>query len=338
MRVVQAVRSDGFAGVERHIAVLARAQAEQGLTVHVIGGHPDAMASALRGATVHHTPAASTGDVIRELRALRDVDIVHVHMTAAEVAAVASRVRSPIVTTRHFAGKRLGRSPLRPLAPLIRRAVAAQVAVSRYVAESVDGRSVVIHPGVEPRTIGGPSPRARTVLVAQRHQPEKETYLALLAFAASGLGDQGWRLRVAGRGTDDPSMRALVTSLGVGASTELLGHCEDIADLMRGAAVLLAPCRREGLGMTVLEAMALGLPVVAARSGGHLETVGLAGDRFLFPPGDHLAAAKLLQELAVEPGEAAVYGRRLQSVQRRVFTPQNQARRTVALYEEVLGA
>lgn len=337
MRVVQAVRSDGFAGVERHMAVLARALAALGHEVHVLGGRSQDMAAALRGSGARHTSADTTADVVRALVRLRHADVIHTHMTAAEVAALTSRplVRLPVVSTRHFAGRRLAGSPLRPAAPLIMRGLAAQTAVSHFVASAVDGKSTVIHPGVEPVS-GRSDPRTRVVLLAQRYQREKEGRIALRAFAESGLGPQGWQLLVAGRGTQRPELGAEVSDLGISAHTELLGHRPDIGTLMMRSAMLLAPCRVEGLGLTVLEAMARGLPVVAAGAGGHLETVGSASSRYLFRPGDHVRAASLMRELAADPEAAAAYGRRLQQVQRDSFTPAAQAARTAALYEKVL--
>ncbi len=65
---------------------------------------------------------------------------------------------------------------------------------------------------------------------------------------------------------------------------ELVGHVAETDALLAGASILLAPAPREPFGLSVVEAMAHGLPVVAAGGGAHLETVG--DDGLLFPRGD----------------------------------------------------
>lgn len=67
--IVHVVRSDGFAGVESFVAQLARAQAQQGDRVAVIGGEPTRMRGVF-GHAVPHAPAATVSDVIRALLAL----------------------------------------------------------------------------------------------------------------------------------------------------------------------------------------------------------------------------------------------------------------------------
>ena len=120
------------------------------------------------------------------------------------------------------------------------------------------------------------------------------------------------------------------------SSVEFLGHRRDMWELMRAAGVLLAPRTDEAFGLSVVEAMARGLPVVAAGSGAHLETVGSAPGAALFEPGDADDAARLLRELADSQEERESYGARLQVVQRERFTVEQQARRTDAVYRELL--
>src|SRR4029077_16599293 len=124
------------------------------------------------------------------------------------------------------------------------------------------------------------------------------------------------RLQIAGEGALRGSLEHLATTLGVGGAVDFLGRREDVGSLMTTAAVLLAPRPDEGYGLTVLEAMAAGLPVVAAASGGHLETVGVVPDAPLFQPHDSGDAGRLLARLARDPARRDTYGKSLQSVQR----------------------
>ncbi|WP_404392322.1 glycosyltransferase family 4 protein [Humibacillus xanthopallidus] len=339
MRVLHAVRSDAFAGVESHVARLACAQAATGDDVVVIGGDPERMAVAVRGAA-RLVPATTVREVMTSVHHWRrGADVVHAHMTAAEIASAAALLgtRTPLVVTRHFARVR-GSNPASTLAgSLAATRVSAQVAISEHVARSIGGVSTVIHPGVpstDSTTLA--ARRQRVVLVAQRLESEKETDVAVTAFARSRLADHGWRLELAGDGAERARLEALAGGLGVASATDFLGHRSDVTQLMQRASVLLAPCRVEGLGLTVLEAMAEALPVVAVGAGGHLETVGSVSAAALHPPGDAAAAASLLTALALDPAARDAYGAALQRAQRERFTPAHQAAETAAVYREVV--
>ncbi|GAA2493421.1 glycosyltransferase family 4 protein [Terrabacter carboxydivorans] len=339
MRVLHAVRSDAFAGVESHVARLARAQVSAGDEVLVVGGDPRRMTVAA-GPGVRTLPSTTVGDVLRRVRQwAAGADVVHAHMTAAEIACATAMVgmETPLVVTRHFARGR-GSNPLSTVvAAAAGRRVDAQIAISHYVADTIAGASVVIHPGVDSTSSTRPArEREPVVLVAQRLEPEKDTDVALRAFAASGAAAQGWRLEVAGDGSELPALRALAQALGLADSIRFLGHRPDVPDLMERAGVLLAPCRIEGLGLTVLEAMAAALPVVAVGSGGHLETVGAVSTAALHPAGDVARAGELLAQLTGDPGRRDAYAVELQRVQRALFTPEHQARETAAVYRGVL--
>ncbi|MEJ1088248.1 glycosyltransferase family 4 protein [Microbacterium sp. Mu-80] len=300
LSIVHAIRSDGFSGVERFIARLAVAQLTAGARVRVIGGDPDRMRAAL-GSGIAYAPARTTLDVMRALRVLpADVDVVNTHMTAADTAAVAAfgwrRARPAVVSTRHFARPRR-----RGMDRLIGTTVDAEVLISNAVAAASGSAGTVVHTGIAdlPGTPGGE--RSRIVLVAQRLQPEKATDVAIRAFASSGLADAGWSMQIAGDGPEHSGLEAFTQQLGVAHAIDFLGHRADVTELMTTAGLLLAPCPLEGLGLSVLEAMRCGLPVVAANAAGHIDLLGGLDERALFRPGDAEDAARCLRALADDP-------------------------------------
>ncbi len=339
LRILHAIRSDGFAGVEHHVATLAVAQRALGHRVAVIGGDPAAMRAAVGDPAIRLRPAVTVLDTALAIDGWRRCDILHVHMTAAEIAAVLA-VRSwsvPVVSTRHFGGRRGTSLGGRLAAPLVERRVAAQIAISEYVAGLIGGPSTVVHHGVpasaaSPRALG----RKDTVLVVQRLEEEKATGVALHAFARARLADRGWRLEIAGEGAQRPHLERLAVRLGIARSVRFLGRRSDVPALMERAGIFLATCPVEGLGLSVLEAMAAGLPVVAAGAGGHLETVGALPGAALFDPGNASAAAALLARLTADERERERYGTALQSLQRGRFSVESQARATEAVYRSVL--
>jgi glycosyltransferase involved in cell wall biosynthesis len=337
--VVHVCCTNAFAGVERHVSELAAAQVASGHRVTIIGGDRPRV-EAVAGHAVRVLPGGTIRAAMRSLRRLPvRPDVVNVHMSAAEVAvALAWWLRGvAVVSTRHIAFPRGARRLTRPVVRLGARRVDMQLAVSQFVADHIDGASTVALSGVQPER--GPidaAARQKVVLVAQRLEREKDTDVALRAFAQSGLATRGWRLSIAGDGVLREELEALAVDLGLGDAVEFLGYRKDVWDLMRSSSVLLAPDTDEAFGLSVVEAMARGLPIVAAGSGAHLETVGSVVGAALFRPGDAEDAARLLRQLAGSPEEREAYGARLQAVQRARFTVEQQARRTDAVYRELL--
>jgi glycosyltransferase involved in cell wall biosynthesis len=83
---------------------------------------------------------------------------------------------------------------------------------------------------------------------------------------------------------------------------------ERLAALLAGAAALVHPALHEGSGLTLLEAMRAGVPVLAARSPGVVETCGEAAE--LFDPRDPAALAALLAATPSAPARRAALAER----------------------------
>ena len=168
--------------------------------------------------------------------------------------------------------------------------------------------------------------------MAQRLQPEKRTDVGIRAFAASGLADDGWTLEVAGIGPEREALESLADELGISSAVEFLGYRADLPLVMDRAGLLIAPCPVEGLGLTLLEAMAGGLPVVAAGAAGHLDVLAGLDPRAMFPPGDVDAAARNLRSLAEDEAGRNALALAARKRQQREFSLRAQAAATEAVY------
>lgn len=335
MKIRHLVLTSSFAGVERHVCVLANQQVRDGQEVEVWGGAPSSMREML-DPRVRFRPGRSLLALsARGLLSARP-DVVHAHMTRAELAAAVGHWAKgvPVVATRHFAAPRGATATGRVVRRLIARRVRAEIAISRYVAARIGEESTVVYPGVEEdSSLSGP--RRPVVLVVQRLQPEKATAVALRVFAAGAPSD--WTLKIVGKGPELGELVALAGELGIADRTEFLGFRSDVGQLMREASVLIAPCPVEGLGLSVLEAMARGLPVLASEAGAHPETVGLAPAAHLFAAGDVHDGAAQLASLCAADDLRDSYGRQLLEVQSQHFTPVAQARATDLVYRRVMS-
>jgi glycosyltransferase involved in cell wall biosynthesis len=341
LRIMHAIRSHRFAGVEQFVLRLAVAQAAAGHDVTVVGGARESMAPTLSRAGVAFESGDSVGQVIRAVRRGRSrTDVVNTHMTAADGAAVVAlrtaRVRPPIVSTRHFAHPRGSAGPVRWDALLAGR-IDAEIAISAAVAAATGLPSTIVRTGLSAAPVLDDQPdRSRTILMAQRLQPEKHTAVGVRAFAASGLAADGWELLIAGDGPERDELQRLAGRLEVDDAVRLLGFRSDIPDLMRRSSLFLATCPNEGLGIAVLEAMSQGLPIVAAGAAGHLELLEGLDPRSLFVPDDAADAGRALRGLAADAGAREALANAAAQRQREQFSLDAQVRGTDAVYRSVL--
>lgn len=125
----------------------------------------------------------------------------------------------------------------------------------------------------------------------------------LEAFARLRRERPGLRLRMAGRGKDAERVREITASLGVADAVEMLGAVSDDERrrLLATARVQLMPSRFEGFGMAAAEAMAAGVPLVAAAAGSLPEVVDPPRGGVLVPPDDPAALAAAVAALLGDP-------------------------------------
>jgi glycosyltransferase involved in cell wall biosynthesis len=173
---------------------------------------------------------------------------------------------------------------------------------------------------------------SRTVVILQRLEIEKDTRIGLLAWQASGLAAAGWSLVILGDGAERKSLETLASG---DTSVRFAGHVADVASYLRSAGMLLATAPGEPFGLAVVEAMAAGVPVVASRSGGHLETAGSVPGAAMFDAGDVDDAARCLVDLASDPVRRKELSDAGREVQRREFSLDRQVGELEAIYRMV---
>jgi glycosyltransferase involved in cell wall biosynthesis len=146
-----------------------------------------------------------------------------------------------------------------------------------------------------------------------------------------------FRLVLVGDGPERSALEKLVAALALSDLVVLCGHQRDVRPFYALAAALALPSRSEGSPNVLLEAMAAGVPVVAARVGGVPEIAPDGETALLVPPGDAAALAGALTRVLGEPARAA---ERAGRAQRRVladFTPERNREQLVRLYQPVLA-
>ena len=128
---------------------------------------------------------------------------------------------------------------------------------------------------------------------------------AIAALAAMQHGDA--RLVLLGDGPMRPKLGALAARLGLGERVIFAGVVNDVRPILATATALVLNSAREGLARSVMEALALEIPVAASDARGNAELVGDSG--FIVPIGDAGGLARALDWLVEHPDERRMMGR-----------------------------
>jgi glycosyltransferase involved in cell wall biosynthesis len=139
---------------------------------------------------------------------------------------------------------------------------------------------------------------------------------------------------------DGPLRRDLegrARSLGVADRVRLPGHRGDVARVLGAADLFALPSLNEGLGLALVEAMAMGLATVASRVGGVPEVVLDGETGLLTPPGDAGALAGAILRLMGDAEARARMGAAGRERARARFSIERTVRETERLYEELMG-
>ena len=149
----------------------------------------------------------------------------------------------------------------------------------------------------------------RLLLTVGRQEFQKGHEYLIRAFAAVRDDHPAARLMIAGRqGHMSDRLAALVDELELGESVDLLGHRPDVADLLCAADLFVFPSLYEGLGGALIEASAMGLPIVASDLPALREVVDEYRNASLVPPGDAERLADAIGRLLDDPKTMQAFG------------------------------
>jgi glycosyltransferase involved in cell wall biosynthesis len=249
---------------------------------------------------------------------------------------------------------------VRAFTPIVRRAIARGATVhtgSSFVAGEIeeyfgaglrrDGRLVVIPLGIPalgeasalPEALAAQLGGRRFVLAIGTLEPRKNYPHLVAAFAELAARDQDILLVIAGHdGPSRPGVDAAITRLApaVRPRVVLAGGVDDAARraLLERASVLAYPSIYEGFGFPALEAMSVGVPVVAARAGSIPEVVGDAA-LLVEPTDEHALAGALERAVTEDVTRRELIGRGRDRV--RAFSWDDTARALVSVYRKLAG-
>jgi glycosyltransferase involved in cell wall biosynthesis/GNAT superfamily N-acetyltransferase len=330
VRVLWVIKGLGPGGAERLLVAAASAHRPDAvaLTCAYVMPWKDHLAEDLAQAGVDVTCLSSKRRDLRwPLRLARLVrhggfEVVHVHSPLpGSVARLAARTtprsRRPAVVATEHNRWRTHRLPTRLLNRLTSRWNQATFAVTDEVRHTMGGsagkRAVTLQHGIDvPAVATARAHRAEVraelgiaddipvMATAANFRPQKD-YPNLLA-AVALLRDRGVRVHLVavGQGPQEAEVRAECTRLGLDPLVTFTGFRADAVRVLGAADVFTLASQWEGLPVALMEALALGLPVVATAVGGVAEAMHNGDDALLVPPRDATALADALQRVLTD--------------------------------------
>ena len=207
----------------------------------------------------------------------------------------------------------------------------------------------VIHNGVDGSRFF-PDPAARSAMRAElgiaadefcigcvgNLLPVKDHMTALRAAERMARFMPRWRLLIAGEGTERPRLEEFINEHPEWMKhVKLLGAHDHVPELLNAMDVYVLPSLSEGISNSLLEAMSVGLPVIATARGGNPEVVIDGESGLLFPAGDSVKLADYLLRLARNPEIRMELGRQAMNRVREEFSIGSMVRNYALVYESL---
>ncbi|MBL8859786.1 MAG: glycosyltransferase family 4 protein [Planctomycetes bacterium] len=287
--------------------------------------------------------------VLRELKPA----VVHLHTGRATwLGGLAARAAHfPAITTRRM-DRRVKRGLRTRLVygRLVQRVAAISPAVrDNLIAGGVDPRKIELVPStIDPARVVAHKGRAATR--AELGAADDEILFVALAslVARKGLDvlidacavlaqrQVAFACRIAGSGEELERLQTRVAERRLATHVKFLGRRDDVGDLLAACDAFVLPARREGLGVSALEAMAAARPVVASAVGGLADAVVANETGLLVPPDDVAALAQALERIALDADLRTRLGAAGPARVKAGFLPEQMVAAYERIYREVL--
>jgi glycosyltransferase involved in cell wall biosynthesis len=338
LRIMQVVLSLSPGGTERLVIEICRRLRPEIDSVVCCLDKPGEWADELtsEGIPVHALSRMpgfhpSLGRQIAKLAARYDVDALHCHHYSPYVYGLVATMLMRgvgLVFTEHGrlsdqppSGKRRCVNPLLQRLPGDIFAVSADLKRHMVAEGFSEPRVGVIHNGIDvgPAATADDRVRARRDLGLDddhfvigsigRLDTVKDFGSLIAAFAAVRAGRSNWRLVLIGSGAEEWPLRDVARAHGVEHAVVFAGFQSDARRMLAAFDLFANSSTHEGISLTILEAMASELAVVATRVGGNPETVDESATGLLVSPRSPRDLADALAALAASPEQRRAMGR-----------------------------
>ncbi len=366
--------TSNYAGTESHILTLSNALSYlDGVEIELLvprGSELEKRSQRL-GLKVHVSRPSLIAFLFRSIATVRAIqpDIIHTHNGRMSLIAVlvAKLMKCKVVSSQHFlepAHVSLA-GPLgmikRVLHQWLGRQLDFRICVSQAALRSMhlrrdamaksDSAYAVIHNGIEidkvrrsvtknrieVRSEFGIPSSSKLLSCAARLEPEKNIDTLLDAFKIITDAGINAYLIVTGDGSLQIPLQHRINDLDLSHLVILAGFRSDVHSIIQASDAFVLPAANEPFGLVLLEAMSLGVPTVAAQSGGPLEIIDNESSGYLFLPNDASNLAERIIRIFQDPAQSRIVSDGgMESVRER-FSSDVMASATKHAYDATLG-
>lgn len=355
MRVLQVINTLALGGAEVLVCDLVPRLIECGVEVSVAvlqpaGTRLEASVKAVPGCRFYAEDASSRSPlhVLRLAKLFRNFDVVHSHLFPSQLwVAAAGRIERTgvkLVTTEHNPdNNRRGKGIWYWADSWMYRQYDSIVCNSQATADALHGwvacsrsRITVIPNGIDfARFATGraarQSERPMTAIFVARLEPQKDHLNLLRALQQV----PGLHLKLVGDGSLRPELESFVAAAGLNDRVEFLGWRDDVPELLNAADIYVHSTHSDGFAISVAEAMAAGLPVVASNVPGLSWVVGDAA--LLCKPGNPADLASQLSRIVADAELRSELSKRGKA-RARQFSIDATVSAHINLYESLVGS
>ncbi len=314
----------------------------------------------IRVMALHKRPKFDPLLVPRLVRLIKreGVDLIHTHLFTGNLwGRIAAKIAGvPVISTEHGMDTWRGRFELtldRWLTKTNRRVIFVSEGVKRFYSErnpSLNGKGRVLHNGIEVENFGlhssknnvlaelGIAHGRKVIGIVGRLVPEKshEDFLeAIRLLYKEGREVTGL---IVGEGEREAFLRGKVREMGIEKDVVFTGFRQDLDRLYSAMDVFVICSIREGFPLTILEAMAAGVPIVATRVGGILESIQDREEGLLVPAGHPEGLANSIASVLDDSQLRERLIKNARDLVRNRFSAEKMVKDHEALYEEVLAS
>lgn len=353
-----------FGGVERHVLGMLSGLRSAGVPAQLVVFHDGELAAQAR--SQGDEPIVLSGrNLSLPLTARRlalqlaeqDIELVHVHGYKAAVFCANARIwhRFAIVKTEHgmpepMVGGILATLRDRAYHALDSIAMRATNACICYVTRDLQNFRSSAHNGlrtaVVPNGVGPMNPndfprppeytrdRLNLTIVGRLDRVKGHRFVIEALAADEHLRNVD--LQIVGSGPTEEELRELVERRELSGQIHFLGFRRNVYDYIAHCDALLMPSLHEGLPYTLLEAMALGRPIIASRVGGLAEVLEDRRTALLTAPGDVQALASAIRTICKDRALRESIGSNARALQHKYYSLDSTTRTYIAIFEDHL--
>lgn len=311
MRVLHVISSLEIGGAQRLLSDLLPIQKQQGIDVSllVLKSEDNAFSKKVADAGV---PIISLNVksfrnpflAFKVRKVIRQYDVVHAHLVhALYICSLAARgLKTKMVYTEHStSNNRRGKTFMRPIENFIYGRYDKLISISQQTQDALqdwlqsnDERFVVINNGVDTKSFANTHKEVipKSLIMVSRFASSKDQETVIRAIKDL---DDGVILRLVGDGENLEHCKQVARECGVENRVQFLGARADVAELVAESYIGIQSSNWEGFGLTAVEIMACGKPVIATNVDGLKQVVEGAGN--LFPVGDEKALTSIVYSI-----------------------------------------